>query len=254
MLAQDAPANSTRFMPQFRAACPFVTSVGGTQYIQPKEAVPFSSGGFSDVSARPAYQNDAVSAYLGTLGDKWKGLYNPSGRSFPDVAAQALNDTIVIMELSTRSLELGTYTPSIPSLSTCYTPLPISLSSSSSPFFFYVHLISPTNLVVPSAATPTFAAIISLLNSYRLSNCQPPLGFLNPFLYSLGQIGLNDILRGSSVGCTGLDAQSSLMGPVVKGNGWEATREWNPVTGLGTPDLEALIVSAEFQDLVGEER
>ena len=128
------------------------------------------------------------------------------------------------MELSTRSLELGTYTLSIPSLSTCYTPLPISLSSSF-PFFFYVHLISPTDLVLPSAATPTFAAMISLLNSYCLSNGQPPLGFLNPFLYSLGQIGLNDILKGSSVGFTGLDAHSSLMGPVVKGNGWEATRE-----------------------------
>ena len=87
--------DSTRFMRQFPAACPFVTSVGGTQYIEPEEAWPFSSGGFSDVFARPAYQDDAVGAYLGFLGDKWKGLYKPSGRGFPDVSAQAANYTIV---------------------------------------------------------------------------------------------------------------------------------------------------------------
>ena len=49
----------------------------------------FSSGGFSDVFPRPAYQHEAVSTYLTSLGDQWKGLYNPQGRGFPDVAAQA---------------------------------------------------------------------------------------------------------------------------------------------------------------------
>lgn len=81
--------NTTRFDPIYPASCPFVTSVGGTYQINPERAISFSSGGFSDRFARPSYQDDAVSSYLSTLGDKWKGLYNPQGRGFPDLSAQA---------------------------------------------------------------------------------------------------------------------------------------------------------------------
>lgn len=87
--------NTTRFNPVFPASCPFVTSVGGTYQINPEKAVHFSSGGFSERFPRPSYQEKAVSAYLSSLGDQWADLYNPSGRGFPDVAAQALNYAIV---------------------------------------------------------------------------------------------------------------------------------------------------------------
>ncbi|KKA20298.1 Tripeptidyl-peptidase I [Rasamsonia emersonii CBS 393.64] len=87
--------NTTRFNPVFPASCPFVTSVGGTYQINPEKAVHFSSGGFSERFPRPSYQEKAVSAYLSKLGDQWEGLYNPSGRGFPDVAAQALNYAVV---------------------------------------------------------------------------------------------------------------------------------------------------------------
>jgi tripeptidyl-peptidase I len=86
--------NTTRFLPIFPASCPFVTSVGGTTHVEPEVAVSFSSGGFSDRWPRPAYQEDAVSAYLEKLGDTWAGLYNPDGRGFPDVAAQSVNFSV----------------------------------------------------------------------------------------------------------------------------------------------------------------
>lgn len=86
--------NMTRFLPIFPAACPFVTSVGGTTHVEPEVAVSFSSGGFSDRFPRPAYQNDAVGAYLEQLGDRWSGLYNPDGRGYPDVAAQSINYSV----------------------------------------------------------------------------------------------------------------------------------------------------------------
>ena len=87
--------NTTRFLPQFPASCPFVTSVGGTIYVEPEQAAPFSSGGFSDRFPRPPYQDNAVSTYLGKLGNTWKGLYNPNGRGMPDVAAQSSNFAII---------------------------------------------------------------------------------------------------------------------------------------------------------------
>ncbi|KAL8688322.1 MAG: hypothetical protein Q9218_005737 [Villophora microphyllina] len=87
--------NTTRLLPIFPAACPFVTSVGGTYRVNPERAVGFSSGGFSDRFPRPAYQDAAVTAYLAQLGDTFKGLFNPNGRGFPDVAAQSYNFTVV---------------------------------------------------------------------------------------------------------------------------------------------------------------
>lgn len=87
--------NTTRFMPVFPASCPFVTAVGGTQGVQPEMATTFSGGGFSDLFCRPRYQDKAITGYLDRLGDRWEGLYNPGGRGFPDVAAQASNFTVL---------------------------------------------------------------------------------------------------------------------------------------------------------------
>lgn len=87
--------NTTRFLPIFPGSCPFVTTVGGTFRVQPERAASFSAGGFSDIFPRPAYQDAAVTKYLGILGDRWKGLYNPAGRGFPDVAAQSFNFTTI---------------------------------------------------------------------------------------------------------------------------------------------------------------
>ncbi|KAA1467000.1 subtilisin-like protein [Dentipellis sp. KUC8613] len=82
-----------------------------------------------------------------------------------------------------------------------------------------------------SCASPTFAAVISLLNDFLLSQNKPPLGFLNPLLYSKGAAGLNDITSGSNPGCGT--------------TGFTAGKGWDPVTGLGTPDF------GKLQSIVG---
>ncbi|KAJ5248197.1 hypothetical protein N7524_012157 [Penicillium chrysogenum] len=83
--------NQTRFLPGYPASCPFVTAVGGTYGTNPEKAVPFSGGGFSEVFSRPQYQDQAVKGYLGHLGNQWNGLYNATGRGYPDISAQAAN-------------------------------------------------------------------------------------------------------------------------------------------------------------------
>ena len=87
--------NTTRFQANFPGACPWVTSVGGTIHVEPEEAIFFSSGGFSDRFKRPSYQETAVSDYLKGLGHRFSGLFNPQGRGFPDVAAQAFNYRVI---------------------------------------------------------------------------------------------------------------------------------------------------------------
>ncbi|QIW94874.1 hypothetical protein AMS68_000392 [Peltaster fructicola] len=93
--------NTTRFLPTFPAACPYVTSVGGTHYVKPESAISFSSGGFSDTWPTPDYQKSAVGDYLQQLGDRWQGLYNSSGRGIPDVAAQSSNFVVIDKGLAT---------------------------------------------------------------------------------------------------------------------------------------------------------
>ena len=45
-----------------------------------------------------------------------------------------------------------------------------------------------------SASSPTFAAIAALLNDARIAEGKPPLGFLNPLLYSVGPPGKHYII------------------------------------------------------------
>lgn len=43
-----------------------------------------------------------------------------------------------------------------------------------------------------SASSPTFTAIVTLLNDARIASGKPPLGFLNPLLYSTASSGRVD--------------------------------------------------------------
>ncbi|KAF8607532.1 tripeptidyl peptidase A [Ceratobasidium sp. AG-I] len=170
------------FLPAFPASCPYVTTVGGTHYI-PEVAVAFSGGGFSNYFARPIYQLVDVPLYIKKLGSTYSGLYNATGRAYPDIAAQGSHFRVIVG---------GTD-----------------------------YSIGGT-----SASAPAVAGIIALVNDARLAKKLPPLGFLNPWLYTLGRFGLNDITKGNNPGCGT--------------PGFNATAGWDPVTGLGTPDFGKL--------------
>jgi len=89
-------SSTPMFIPNFPASCPWVTTVGATQGFQPEVAVQrFGSGaGFSNYFGAPDYQADTVSAYIASLNGLYDGLYNKSGRGYPDVAAQGDHDAI----------------------------------------------------------------------------------------------------------------------------------------------------------------
>ncbi|KAH8977865.1 subtilisin-like protein [Lactarius hatsudake] len=77
-----------------------------------------------------------------------------------------------------------------------------------------------------SAAAPSFAAFVALLNDARIAAGKPPLGFLSPLIYALNGVGFNDITAGNAPGCGT--------------PGFNATAGWDPVTGFGTPDFGKL--------------
>ena len=85
-----------------------------------------------------------------------------------------------------------------------------------------------------SASTPAFGAMVSLLNEARLQAGRPPVGFLNPFLYA-NPNAFFDVTIGSNK----LD-QTGFPAPY----GFNCSRGWDPVTGLGTPKFGQLLEAA----------
>src|SRR6266849_58040 len=73
-----------------------------------------------------------------------------------------------------------------------------------------------------SASAPTFAGIVSLLNDANIAAGRPPLGFLNPMLYSIGVKGMNDITQGNAPGCgtPGFSVRSLI--PIIFSDGVDA--------------------------------
>ena len=77
-----------------------------------------------------------------------------------------------------------------------------------------------------SASAPVVGAIFTLINEARINAGKSSIGFVNPVLYS-NPGALNDVTSGNNPGCGT--------------PGFSATKGWDPVTGLGTPNYAKLL-------------
>ena len=80
------------FHPDFPAASPYITAVGGTDFVTmgvvgPEKAWSAGGGGFSNAFAIPAFQTDAVAAYKASADANLPAqkLWNNTGRGYPDI-------------------------------------------------------------------------------------------------------------------------------------------------------------------------
>ncbi|KAI0018743.1 subtilisin-like protein [Xylariomycetidae sp. FL0641] len=204
------------FAPDYASTCPYVLSVGSTQWDRfataPRPWEPLrevatarfpSGGGFSNVFARPAYQDAAVAAYLDAVApalpfgayaqfvdaggfarvDLGGGRYNRLGRAYPDVAA--VGDRQLVRAGGDWYLVGGT-----------------------------------------SLSAPVWGAVLTLVNEERLRAGKSTVGFVHPVLYAHPEV-FNDVTQGSNEGCdTG---------------GFVASEGWDPVSGLGSPNYPKLL-------------
>lgn len=122
-----------------------------------------TGGGFSNMYARPAFQNAAVQAYLNDPAIKpslppLSVGFNASGRAYPDVSA--IGQNVLVLVGGELQISGGT-----------------------------------------SASSPIVAGLLALLNDVRLQAGRPPLGAVAPLLYQLWAkqpAAFNDILVGSN--------------------------------------------------------
>lgn len=76
-----------------------------------------------------------------------------------------------------------------------------------------------------SAACPVVAGVFAKLNGLRLKARKSPMGFLNPFIYQ-NPGAFQDVTSGKN--------------SATRKWGFTAVKGWDPATGFGTPDYEAL--------------
>jgi tripeptidyl-peptidase-1 len=154
------------FHPDFPAGSPYLTAVGGTQFLQTgvvgaETAWADGGGGFSNTFPMPAYQASAVAGYLKSgVQLPLSSQYNATSRAYPDVSALAgvANGYCVAYK--------GTY----------------------------------GKVGGTSAATPVFAGVIAMINDVLLAQGSKAMGFLNPWIYSVaGPAGVfNDVTSGEN--------------------------------------------------------
>jgi len=88
-----------------------------------------------------------------------------------------------------------------------------------------------------SASCPTFSAIVTLLNDQRLNSGKSTLGFLNTILYQTAAAH-SEAFYDVTIG----DNEKSLCCRSGTQSGFLCAAGWDPVTGLGTPNFENLVL------------
>lgn len=178
---------SNGYYPTWPASCPYVTTVGGTEfdssnrevvanYQQYNKNVRSPGGGYSNHFAAPSYNKNVTQTYASGLNSAMQQRLNANGRGYPDISLVSVKYQVVIGGKVNQIL--GT-----------------------------------------SASSPAIAGLIGLINDYRKTQGKSALGFLNPLLYS-GKVNaaLRDVTIGSNFGCdsqgfpakSGWDAASGL--------------------------------------------
>jgi len=184
----------SRFQPSFPATIPYVTSVGATHFLS------------------------------GTSGPEGAVVNFGSGGGFSNHFTQPAYQTAAIAHYFTVAQDLPQ--PSYYNKTGRGTPDVSALGNG-----FQVIVGGRVQIVGgTSASSPTFAAIVSLLNERRFAANKPALGFLNPFLYQ-----------------TAATSPTAFFDVVVGDNpsgcchkGFPTAPGWDPVTGVGTPNYEVL--------------
>jgi len=172
-----------RFKPDFPGGSPFITVVGGTDFVTDaigdETAWSSGGGGFSDTFPIPDYQAKLVAAYKAAPDAKLPkaSMWNNTGRGYPDIAALG-----------------GQKTP-----------------------YCVVTMGKAEGVAGTSASCPTASSIFARLNGLRLASGGKPLGFLNPFIYQNSD-AFNDVTSGCNYG-TAIITKTNCFTAI---KGWDA--------------------------------
>jgi len=208
--------------PDYPAASPYITSVGATEL----------SGGKTGPTKTPICQSTLQCAIGGTevvASNKLLALFS-SGGGFSTVATRpAWQETVVAAYLKSKAM-----LPPLTDFNSSNRGFPDVAALGHN---YYVEIGGAVNSVDgTSAATPVFSGLIADINSWRVANGKPVVGFVSPLLYAAyaqNPKAFNDVTSGDN-SCT----ESAC--PCPANTGFGATAGWDATTGLGTPNYGIL--------------
>ncbi|KAJ7264075.1 peptidase S8/S53 domain-containing protein [Mycena haematopus] len=171
--------NATHFNPGWPAACPWITAVGGTQVkanisgasangVAQEEVWNSGGGGFSNRFAMPQYQEASVNAFLKQLRQTNPSQlkhFNPGGRAYPDISANANN--FVAVEEGALTLDSGTSgaAPTVASIITLVNDARLAAGK------------SPVGFINPAIYSPHFAGAFNDIVDGTSQGCKGCGGF-----------------------------------------------------------------------------
>jgi tripeptidyl-peptidase-1 len=216
----DADCVVPKLRPDFPACSPYVTSVGATELVnaQPLQNAPSICSNFGGCAKSGTEQ--AVSYRISSYA---------SGGGFSNTGGMPSYQKTAV----TNYLKSGVTLP------------PASYFNTSGRAFPDIAALGHQCVVVQngypegvggtSCAAPIVAGIFSLLNQLSYKKTNKPLGFLNPLIYQMFTADptiFQDITVGDNK-CTEDGCSGSCKG-------FLATKGWDPVTGVGTPNYQQI--------------
>lgn len=183
-----------------------------------------SSGYWSIYRERPGYQASAVDQYLAahpkpTRNDQSKNTTSNSSVLTTDCPTHhgppGKNDTACLLAPVLKRMRAS------PDLAAPGHNYPVVIGG------------EVANMDGTSASSPAIAALVALLNAEQKRRGEPPLGFLNPWLY---QVQAKDPAAFVDVVVGNIASTEAAQCPW----GYAAAPGWDPATGLGVPRFSAL--------------
>lgn len=215
------------YTPSFPATSPYVTAVGGTQGIESMEGGVKYDSKLEEITAncvpnatyyedgQPGGPNTGVGA----------GIVSGGGFSTttlaPEFQTEAIRDYFYSLGVLNMPWLGYSFTGrGYPDVSLAASAYIVSIGGEFFP-------VSGT-----SASAPAFAGMVSLVNAGRMKAGKGPIGYLNPAIYKHHEKFARDVTVGDNK-CAAGDCT------LCCGQGFLATKGWDPVTGFGTVDFPA---------------
>jgi len=219
----DPDCTENHLNPPFPAASPYITSVGATQISDASGKANLPGGGPPGCQGRSCASAGVEQAV------SFDQAHFASGGGFSWVAPTPDYQKKAVTEYLASGVKLpptGYYNKQghgFPHVAALGSQILIETQGSIEP-------VGGT-----SASSPIFAGVVTLLNDYVNTKTGKPLGFISPLLFKMAAEApktFTDITVGDNI-CTENGCSSGCTG-------FYCAKGWDPVTGLGTPNYEAM--------------
>ncbi|KAE8441402.1 hypothetical protein EG329_004991 [Mollisiaceae sp. DMI_Dod_QoI] len=220
--------NGTIYNPDYPSGCPYITVVGATRLYpndtvnDPESAMQVNLTAFNIATGSgptsPPYDFFAT-------GGGFSNYFTPPSYQAKAVASYLKEDlpfqSLPYYEVNDDATNIGQNGGVYNRIGRGYP----DVSANGAFLLTFVNLTSGTYFGT-SLASPIFGAVITLINEERTIVGKGPIGFINPALYENPSV-LNDITNGSNPNCGS--------------QGFQTSKGWDPVTGLGTPNYPRML-------------